>query len=368
MPVNEETAYELVLDALDRAAIDPSEWETVCYRIAELVGATGSAMLPGTKAARAFPMPLTESLERSKEYYVDNEIYLNDARDLGVPKMRRTGFMTDFDVMTLELQEKNPYYQEFIIPHGLRWFVGMGFSVESGRGFGLFTIQRPEGGGPFLDEEIERLRRVKPAVQKAVQQAELLGWQRIDATRSLLEPAGMNFFAIGWNRVPAPISDAAAQAAESAGLVVQGHLSHKSPAVDRFLQTAINVAVDSRPGVQRVCSPPIRMLGTDGSGWIAEIIPTPRDFPSLTTNAAALLTLRRAQSPGDPVEAFAKSHGLSAREATLLAHLVEGRSVREASERMSIGYETARSYLRAIFAKTGTHRQAELLTLATRGH
>jgi DNA-binding CsgD family transcriptional regulator len=48
-------------------------------------------------------------------------------------------------------------------------------------------------------------------------------------------------------------------------------------------------------------------------------------------------------------------------EARLVVHLVAGASLRSCAMALGIKYETARSYLKSAFLKTGTHRQAELV-------
>ena len=52
---------------------------------------------------------------------------------------------------------------------------------------------------------------------------------------------------------------------------------------------------------------------------------------------------------------------LTAAEARLVVHLVAGASLRSCAKALGIKYETARSYLKSAFIKTGTHRQAELV-------
>jgi DNA-binding CsgD family transcriptional regulator len=53
--------------------------------------------------------------------------------------------------------------------------------------------------------------------------------------------------------------------------------------------------------------------------------------------------------------------GLSLAEARLVALLFGGASLRSCAKALGIQYETARSYLKSVFQKTGTHRQAELV-------
>ena len=57
---------------------------------------------------------------------------------------------------------------------------------------------------------------------------------------------------------------------------------------------------------------------------------------------------------------------LTAAEARLASSLAAGEGIGAASARLAISRETARTQLRAIFAKTGTRRQAELTALLSR--
>ena len=52
---------------------------------------------------------------------------------------------------------------------------------------------------------------------------------------------------------------------------------------------------------------------------------------------------------------------LSPAEARLVAHLIAGASLRSCAQALGIKYETVRTYLKSVFRKTATHRQAELV-------
>ena len=59
--------------------------------------------------------------------------------------------------------------------------------------------------------------------------------------------------------------------------------------------------------------------------------------------------------------------GLTGAEATLTRLLAEGVTLVEAGDRLGVGRETVRKRLKTIFAKTNTHRQAELVRLVLSG-
>jgi DNA-binding CsgD family transcriptional regulator len=60
-------------------------------------------------------------------------------------------------------------------------------------------------------------------------------------------------------------------------------------------------------------------------------------------------------------------YGFTASEARFAFELISGRSVGEIAALMQIEMSTARSHLKSIFAKTGTKRQGELVSLLVRG-
>ena len=60
-------------------------------------------------------------------------------------------------------------------------------------------------------------------------------------------------------------------------------------------------------------------------------------------------------------------YGLTPAEARLSLHLLHGIDLTEAAAALGVSRNTAQSQLAAIFRKTGTHRQAELVQLLTRG-
>jgi DNA-binding CsgD family transcriptional regulator len=78
----------------------------------------------------------------------------------------------------------------------------------------------------------------------------------------------------------------------------------------------------------------------------------------------ALVIIRRELvDSGIELDALRQRFDLSPQEARIALALRDGGTVAEIAARMGIGYETARVHLKAAFAKTGSHKQRELLAL-----
>ncbi len=65
--------------------------------------------------------------------------------------------------------------------------------------------------------------------------------------------------------------------------------------------------------------------------------------------------------------ALIAAYGLTPREAEVAARLASGATVGGLAEEWGIGVNTIRGYLKAVFEKTGTHRQADLVRLVMQG-
>lgn len=77
----------------------------------------------------------------------------------------------------------------------------------------------------------------------------------------------------------------------------------------------------------------------------------------------ALFIADPARPEGPSEELLRERFHLTRAEAGLALHLAQGATLADAADALGIAYNTTRSHLRAIFAKTNTHRQVELITL-----
>jgi DNA-binding CsgD family transcriptional regulator len=88
----------------------------------------------------------------------------------------------------------------------------------------------------------------------------------------------------------------------------------------------------------------------------------PARWPS--PEVRALLTLNAlGPRPGPPASILAKAFRLTPSEARLASIIARGVAPETAARELNVSRETVRNQLKSIFAKTGTHRQGELVAL-----
>jgi DNA-binding CsgD family transcriptional regulator len=127
------------------------------------------------------------------------------------------------------------------------------------------------------------------------------------------------------------------------------------------LQVPCN-AVANSPGETRV------VAGADPAGAVL-LRAAPRP-PAGAIRPAQAVALTRADSREDIAEGariLAEIHGLSRREALLAEHLSRGVPLVEAGRAAGLSAQTARTYSKQIYARTGTAGQADLVRLVLTG-
>ncbi len=136
---------------------------------------------------------------------------------------------------------------------------------------------------------------------------------------------------------------------------------------DPAAQALLNEAIDqlrTSPRLNPLATDPIIVQRQDKMPVIVRIWPFDwaADLPA--QEVRALLTLNTlGPKPGPPAAILAKTFRLTPSEAKLAGVIARGASLEIAARELKISRETARNQLKAVFAKTGTHRQSELVAL-----
>jgi hypothetical protein len=114
-------------------------------------------------------IPFSERTASSLETYLRDDRYQRNERHKGIHIMMQRGVVDDLDSSPLERIKHHPYYQEFLAPHGLRWFVGV--RVICGEDLWCLLLQRSIEQGPFSPTEKQRLAKLSFSSSAALARA-----------------------------------------------------------------------------------------------------------------------------------------------------------------------------------------------------
>lgn len=129
--------------------------------------------------------------------------------------------------------------------------------------------------------------------------------------------------------------------------------------LDEMLARSGSCALSGTPTILRIERP----SGARDYGVAIHRIHTPGFMQTGSSPALALLISDPERVAIADHQALRTRFGLTRKEAMLASELAAGRSLDEAAARLGIARNTARSHLRALFAKTGVSRQGELVRL-----
>jgi len=349
-------------EALTAAAMGSSDWISAVQCAAEQTDSVGALLLP--LDGRLPHVPYTSSVGGSTEHYFREGWVHRDLRVYGLHHLFDRGAFSDLDIVTPEQVARSPYYQDFLRPHGLRWFAGV--SVACGEERWCLSIQRSIAQGPFSPEEMSRLAAASRGFGAAAALARALGFAQASTVLSAMDAAETAI--VLFDRAGCVYqlnSKAAALTADGTVDISNRRLvATTRPATEALDRTLHRLLWTTGP---ETMSPPLRLPRLDGR---RPILAHPMSLPRFGENpfapaqiAMVLRDLERRPAPlaSDLNVAF----GMTPAEVKVARGLAAGDSLEAVCRTLGISLGTGRVHLRAIFSKTNTRRQAELVaTLA----
>jgi DNA-binding CsgD family transcriptional regulator len=347
--------------AFGQAALAPEEWKRALDTTVSITGSHGALLLPISGGVLR-TVPYTESISDSFDTYVRDGWHLRDERIRGIPLMQRSGVVDDLDIFSPEIIASHPYYQEFLAPHGLRWFAGVGIFFEDD--VWCLSIQRRIDQGPFSAAEKMELARLSGPLATAAATARLLGEA---ASSGALEAfAASNTAAVLVDRFGKIFAaNAAAEQLLSGDIRLKnGKLIHGDesgfPSLDRALSEILN---QTKAGLHI----PVALPRKERGPLLAYPSRLQRTIGNALADCQAIIILVDPDAKKNPTETTLRSvYKLSSAEARLAIQLSTGEALDRVAERLNISKETSRTQLKSIFAKVGVHRQAELVAVLSR--
>jgi DNA-binding CsgD family transcriptional regulator len=356
------------LDALMKATarlgdvvVDPAAWPEILDAMSRAVGAEGAILLQSD--VRTPDVPRSTSISELVDIYFRNGWQNSDIRNIRGPRLRQRGqtVVIDQDILSPEEMRRDWTYNEIYIPHGFQWFASVSF--RAGTALWGLPFQRTIRQGPFEQDDKRVLAQISGRLSDAATLSQAVSRSvltaAVDALNLVPQPAVILDrlgFVLDANAAADQVFDSEIRISDRRLAVTDRRASAE---LER-LADALRAAKDTTPlptdpiVVRRLTRPPV----------LIRVLPIEAAARSPFLGARALLMLidLSDQRP-PPSRLLVTSFGLTASEAKLAGLIGGGESVERAAERLGISVHTARAQLKAVFGKTDTHRQAELVAL-----
>lgn len=361
-----------LISLLYECALDPLDWKRFLSRLSAELNSPGSIFFmlnPKTQK----PIACSSSgldptgVEEYNDHYVKVDLRVKAAMTWpeGLLAVERS-FVPE------EIYRKSEILNDFLLKYDFYHMVG-GVVLKSPSAVAAFGVQRHPRQEAFDEPEVEFLNALSPHLKRAGQLA--LRLARDEAHQKGLE-AALDYLPIGVAlvneeaRVLALNRQAEAIIGRNDGLAtVGGRLCASRPSATKELRRLVSAASRtsrgqglssggalslSRPSLLR----PLSLLVT----------PTPvSEYRDGRTHPTAVVFITDPEEEMHSAEEILMHlYRLTRAEARLASVMMQGTSVREAADRLELGYETCRSQLKSVFQKTETSRQTELVRLLLR--
>lgn len=362
-----ENQFERATELFYEAAAVPELWPTALQAVAEACGAAGGVILPIFPGpATAYPSPGIE--EYVHDLVADGWASTNNSRmqrGLALTMAGMKGLITDSDMFTPEELEKDTFYNEFIRPHRMGSTAGMVLARFGNEIVLPFAMECHARDGPFFREDVVKMNRLMARAKPAAELALKVGFASARRLADSLSESGGEIVLLGPSgRVIHMPPDFERHLGDAVTLRAGALHSWHSP-TDMKLGAAIGRTVSGGAAIDRatpVIPLPRRHRRRPLMARIVPIVGSAQDLFMLA-RAAIIVTDPDGTAPADGAGEALAVMGLTPAEVRLAVHIGKGADLAEVAKAERIAVETARARLKAIFAKTGTHRQAELAVL-----
>lgn len=267
--------------------------------------------------------------------------------------------------------KRTEWYSDFLRPQGLETGVGATVVSDPDRVVAvsvLFSKVNGEGAGP---EHVARLASCVPHLLRAAQVNRALAYAALERSgaEEALERHGIGVIiatekgcVLFMNAVATRIiADRDGLAMRSGGVLAAAHV-----AANTRLRRAIREAALTSVGLGQGSGAALSIARPSGQRDYAVLVAPLRSVPEmlgLAPRSALVLISDPGRRPRLPEVILQELHELTPSQAKVAAALARGESPEEIADGLDISVTTVRQHVKAVLAKTDTHRQSELVRL-----
>lgn len=369
-----QRVYDDMVDAVYRAAAAPHDWREVMDLMRRAFPSNAQTFYLLECSRRKVRPICLDGVQPAwlasfdALYFAPDNPWMRVSERLHRPGMVRTNERLDAFLGERDALMRSQYFNDWMRPQGFRHTLG-NTVLAQGDTVANVTLMRPPDMPSFSAAEVRCFERLTHHLRRSLSLALALG-SRPDGAQ-----------AAAWQQLPQPaallagrLRVVAANAAMEAFLQADGPLVWRAGrlvARDARVQERLEAGVaallmhpaDSRP--DPLWLPPHR--GSEGN--TLQMLPfTLPASPFVPTERRVMVLLDgAADRPKDHAASLLQHRGCTASEARLAVLLARGHTLRQAAEEMGIQYESARAYLKRVFAKLDVHTQGQLVSLLLRG-
>lgn len=340
-----------LIEEIYHAPATPDRWQIVLEEIKRISDAEGALLF--TYAPEGIRWISTASISTLVKEWVGSESAKQSERGQLIRPTSTPPFLSD----------RFTHETQFLKPRGLGWSARTSISLPTGREM-IFSIDKALEKGPVGPEAFQVLDSLRPHLVRSVALAVSTARSRVLTTLEILQRVGVAVAAL---RRDGSFVEANALFVECGQVLTvdqTGQLQFSSKTAQRTFREALSeFGATDHPEPRSIVA-----ASTDpGGALLAHLVPFEQFRDDIFQDAAILLlvpTIRELRAPSESI--LMLLFDLTPTEARVVRLLAGGASVKTIARMQRVTPNTVRMQLKSVFAKTGVHRQAQLVSLVSR--
>lgn len=372
-----DTRLSGLIDRFYEAAVDDAPWMGVAADIADVLASTSAVLkLHGGDGDDVQLLEHTDNFNLADDrqswarHWHQQDLWVARSAAFGVSQV-----VTDHDLVTPSEQRKTGFYREWLHALDIFHMVGAVFPGRDGA-LGVLGVHRPACAGAYADSDRHRLATLLPHLQRALWLSQKLTKNALrgavaDETFQRIDAAVFAVDARCRIIVANTRADALLRVRDSGLAGGHGRLRLADPLLNQRMQQQVQACIRTAQG-QADALGSVMAIPRPGRLPLTMMVSPLRPAALFSAGNAvrnrplALVMIRDPEASALALDGLRRLFGLTRMEAAVAADLAGGLSPGAVAARRGIGAATVRAHLKAILAKTGTHRQAEAVALIAR--
>ncbi len=366
-----EKTHQLI-DNIYAAALSPSKWPSVVQSMQGLFNAIAAGIYTLDTAEISINLLGSQGIDEGyinlySNYFLENNPWL-DVSKLQILGKIRTEQSLDKHYQRPGFYQTTEYFNEWLAPQDFYYSLGTNLLSHGGI-YTKFYMYRPKLGRPFSKLDITKFKHLSGHMIRSMEMTHRLALKdsQINDALHFIDRLQFGVFflderstVIHANHFAQILMRTGDGLISKAGAIHAAHRTDGGELSD-IIQSTLKIHRGQSEALP--CTLSIRRPSGKRPFHVTAI-PLPHQANSLSVSAAVILFISDPeQEPVVAIDYLKHRYRFTVTEARLVQYLSRGDALREAAEHTGLSYETARWYLKIIFQKTGTRRQAELLHL-----
>jgi DNA-binding CsgD family transcriptional regulator len=348
--------FSRLVSAVHAAALEPDHWGRALVDIRDAMGGISAGMITADESGRVIRGAELPADARTAyvDYYRDID-YVLDAVERSPVGTVQSGR----DLVALNPDSE--FRHDWMSPHHMD--DGIFVRLTDGARRTSFLVAAPQRDEPFATtEHLTLVEALIPHLQQALRTQDHLKdlmleardvAEAVDGMRHGVLVVGPGSSVVYMNRAAEDLLTVG-----DGPRVRWGRLGLGPPAVDATLQQSIAEALGCNDSHARIGNSLLCPRADDRRPYVIHVTP----FTSEGDEPRALVTVIDPERHAEPPrELLHRLYGLTRAEAEIALRVLRGDGLKPISEEMSLSMATVKTHLQHVFAKTQTHRQAELV-------